>query len=374
MGKKKKGAPGDDRMVALLEMEEYKSLFERAILAQKVTHYPARSRRGLCIGGWSQSDLKDIILEAHLWPSGSEYPPFNTYSMEKTLPANLLNELLANPPTEPAKEPELSDHSRAWVCYLCHQPPALDSEDYDALLADKERYRTMRGCPVFRAALAAALLDARNRARELSAKHRQRFTLDRYGRLIVPALPAPKQWINRSLYKGDREERYAIGDIDEHGYQLLELRIEGNTPEARAALRAEDAYGGCFCGDGDALIQRRIIADVAQLTSRWVWAEPADGERVPYTRVPHGGIVQVLKRGKPGDFVLVQRDYDAPDDGIENDAVVVYRRGEALPDTVLDGLNVKKTARRKGDEKCAAPPVVAKPLFGEDSLFSQVPA
>ena len=369
---KKKGIPSDDRMVALLEMEEYKSLFERAILAQKVTHYPVSSRRGLGIGGWSRSDLKDIILEAHLWPNGTQYPPYSMYSMEKLLPAKLLNELLANPPTEPAKEPAPSDHTRAWVCYLCHQPPAINSDEYDALLADDKHYRTMRGCPVFRTALAAALLDAREQARDLSAKHGQRFTLDRYGRLIVPTIAPPKQWINRKLLKGDREERYAIGDIDEHGYQLKELRIEGTTPQERTALRAADEYGGCFCGDGEALIQRRIIMDVAQLSSRWVWVEPADGERVPYSRIPHDGIIQVLKRGKPGDFVLVQRGYEAPSTGIDNDEIVVYRHREALPDAVLEGLQIKKCARhtREG-ARTTTPPASAKPVFGEDSLFSQ---
>lgn len=367
---------GDPRARLTADLLAFRDLLDRAIAAQRVSHFltlAAPSGDGLHPYGLRRGNLEEAILLSHLWPDGDgrEYPPFTQHAMEREIPAPLLDALLAGPPATPAVAPTDDDHAREWACYLAHRAPEIDDhDDYDALLGSAEQYAARRQCPVFRRTLAGELIAARQRARALSTRHGVRFRLDRYGRLIVPAqIPAPQRWIGRAVLRSERDTAVGLGEIDHSGYQLVTLEIRGRTPEDRARLRADGIAGLSFGSSDDdesVVIQTRTILGVATLYSEWKWCEPADGERVPVSRVPAGAIIQRVHRGAPGELLILHRHRGRLPAGLQPDTIVIYRRRDALPEAVCLRLMKHDEEERVRDVGATSEPVAGEANDGKD--------
>ncbi|HVA28583.1 MAG TPA: hypothetical protein VNF68_10405, partial [Candidatus Baltobacteraceae bacterium] len=255
------------------------------------------------------------------------------------------------------------------------------------LLLDPELYASRRKCTVFRITRAEHLVAGRKRARELSEKHKARFTIDKHGRLIVPdAIPTPSHWIERAVLRGDKTQHYAIGEVNESGFRLENLELIGRTPQDRVDRRWKGEHFGWFSSwndrdtddacdnsneeaeedaDNRTRYEGREVFDVCCLRSRWTWIEPDDGERVPYSRVPIGGILQVIKRGKPGNFYIAEYENGHHTPDMPSETVVIYRRADALPENLRNTIGVKEPKLPATTTKQAKPALA----FESDSLF-----
>ncbi|MHB8139655.1 MAG: hypothetical protein ACYDHD_00110 [Vulcanimicrobiaceae bacterium] len=373
MGKRTQQAQRPHRELVLEQLVAYRDLLDRAIAAVKVSHTVDLHAIGDYGSTWSRGALEDAILRAHLWPIDEDQQRFySRYSMTEAIPAPLIAELLATPPSAPPATPDENDHSRPWVCFLEHQAPEPESREHDELLANARLYTSRRACPVFRLTRAEHLLAHRKRAQDLAEKHGCRFPIDQHGRISIPAtIPNPTTWIEPECLHlhGKGAQRITVGELDDYGNQLDHMAIVNRTPEERIASRAEGQTNFWWrtTEDGTTVQDREVFDGIATLTSCWTWIEPTDAEHVAYSRVPLGGIIQRLSHGRPGNITRVTK---GPNGGrlpnLDRDVMVVYRRQEALPGEIVAQLggvtaNTPKTT----------PAPIRNPVCAPGGLFDQ---
>ena len=370
-GKRNKRDTRPHSEIVLEQMLAYRDLLDRAIDAVRVSHVVSlHSARGYP-DAWSTSALEETILTSHLWPIPEDQRRFySAYSLKEAIPKALVQQLLAAAPSSAPETPSDDDHSRPWVCFLEHRAPEPENSEHDALLADLHRYGALRACPVFRVQRAAHLLSARKAAQRLKEDHGARFPVDAHGRITIPTTIAdPTSWVEYTHTVTGKKHRCAIGDIDDDGYRLDAITIVGRTPAERAHSRSTGEQTGWYICGGDETREEgvEIFEDIATLASRWTWVEPADLERIPYSRAPIGSVIQRIERRKPGGLALVQSAGHRKTPNIDPETVVIYRRSESLPAQVLEQLQdtplSEIEAKRAKPTPKPAPPELTGTLF-----------